>query len=54
LEGAELRLSIFRGDYIQGYFLGQPITMAKMEEVLRSLRNADATEEGSVKSVRAG
>jgi len=59
MEGAESQedidlLSTFDCDYIQGYFLGQPITLAEMEDVLRSLRNADATAEGSVKSVRAG
>lgn len=59
MEGAESQedidlLSTFDCDYIQGYFLGQPITLAEMEDVLRALRSGDAATEGSVMTARAG
>ena len=55
MEGAESQadidlLSTFDCDYIQGYFLGLPISLTEMEDVLRKLQAGATAENGGGKS----
>jgi EAL domain-containing protein (putative c-di-GMP-specific phosphodiesterase class I) len=58
MEGAESQadidlLSTFDCDYIQGYFLGLPISLSEMEDVLRKLQAGATAENGGGKSALA-
>jgi len=58
MEGAESQadidlLSTFDCDYIQGYFLGLPISLTEMEDVLRKLQAGATAENGGGKSALA-
>jgi len=58
MEGAESQadidlLSTFDCDYIQGYFLGLPISLTEMEDVLRKLQAGTGADNGGGKSALA-